>query len=122
MSILIDKSTRLLVQGITGREGLFHSQQMVEYGTRLVAGVRPGSPGEAAGSRAVTTRTSLTGSTAASDPAAMTNTAKAMRMGLLFIGDAPYPFLTPRLKARMVPRSLLLRKDIIKNNIDIHGA
>ncbi len=46
MSILVDKRTRLLVQGITGREGLFHSQQMFEYGTRLVAGVRPGKGGE----------------------------------------------------------------------------
>ncbi|HET7009602.1 MAG TPA: succinate--CoA ligase subunit alpha [Anaerolineales bacterium] len=46
MSILINKHTRLLVQGITGREGLFHSEQMQEYGTRLVAGVRPGKGGE----------------------------------------------------------------------------
>jgi succinyl-CoA synthetase alpha subunit len=46
MSILVDKNTRLLVQGITGREGLFHSQQMLEYKTRLVAGVRPGKGGE----------------------------------------------------------------------------
>jgi succinyl-CoA synthetase alpha subunit len=46
MSILIDKGTRLLVQGITGHEGLFHSQQMFEYGTRIVAGVRPGKGGE----------------------------------------------------------------------------
>lgn len=46
MSILIDRSTRLLVQGITGREGLFHSEQMVAYGTRVVAGVTPGKGGE----------------------------------------------------------------------------
>jgi succinyl-CoA synthetase alpha subunit len=46
MSILIDKSTRLLVQGITGREGFFHSTQMIEYGTNLVAGVTPGKGGE----------------------------------------------------------------------------
>ena len=46
MSILIDKNTRLLVQGITGNEGLFHSQQMLAYGTRLVAGVTPGKGGE----------------------------------------------------------------------------
>jgi len=46
MSILINKSTRLLVQGITGREGLFHSQQMLEYGTKVVAGTRPGKGGE----------------------------------------------------------------------------
>ncbi len=46
MSILIDKNTRLLVQGITGREGLFHTQQMVEYGTNVVAGVTPGKGGE----------------------------------------------------------------------------
>ena len=46
MSILVNKATRLLVQGITGREGLFHSQQMLEYGTRIVAGVRPGKGGE----------------------------------------------------------------------------
>jgi succinyl-CoA synthetase alpha subunit len=46
MSILIDKNTRLVVQGITGREGLFHSQQMLEYGTQVVAGTRPGKGGE----------------------------------------------------------------------------
>jgi succinyl-CoA synthetase alpha subunit len=46
MSILIDKSTRLLVQGITGNEGLFHTQQMLLYGTNVVAGVTPGKGGE----------------------------------------------------------------------------
>ena len=46
MSILIGKDTRLLVQGITGREGLFHTKQMVEYGTNVVAGVTPGKGGE----------------------------------------------------------------------------
>lgn len=46
MSILVDKDTRLVVQGITGREGLFHSQQMLDYGTQVVAGTRPGKGGE----------------------------------------------------------------------------
>jgi succinyl-CoA synthetase alpha subunit len=46
MSILVDKNTRLVVQGITGREGLFHSEQMLEYGTQVVAGTRPGKGGE----------------------------------------------------------------------------
>jgi len=46
MSILINKNTRLLGQGITGREGLFHTQQMLEYGTNVVAGVTPGKGGE----------------------------------------------------------------------------
>lgn len=46
MSILIDKNTRLLVQGVTGNEGLFHTQQMVAYGTNVVAGVTPGKGGE----------------------------------------------------------------------------
>jgi succinyl-CoA synthetase alpha subunit len=46
MSILVDKNTRLLVQGITGREGLFHTQQMIAYGTNVVGGVRPGKGGE----------------------------------------------------------------------------
>jgi succinyl-CoA synthetase alpha subunit len=46
MSILIDKRTRLLVQGVTGNEGLFHTQQMLAYGTTVVAGVRPGKGGE----------------------------------------------------------------------------
>jgi len=46
MSILIDKNTRLLVQGITGTEGLFHTKQMVAYGTSVVAGVTPGKGGE----------------------------------------------------------------------------
>jgi succinyl-CoA synthetase alpha subunit len=46
MSILVDKNTRLLVQGITGHEGLFHSQQMLAYGTKVVAGVTPGKGGD----------------------------------------------------------------------------
>jgi len=46
MAILVDKNTRLLVQGITGREGEFHSQQMIAYGTRVVAGVTPGKGGQ----------------------------------------------------------------------------
>ncbi|MBE7471041.1 MAG: succinate--CoA ligase subunit alpha [Anaerolineae bacterium] len=46
MSILVGKNTRLLVQGITGREGAFHSQQMKEYGTNIVGGVTPGKGGE----------------------------------------------------------------------------
>ncbi|MGI8475149.1 MAG: succinate--CoA ligase subunit alpha [Thermomicrobiales bacterium] len=46
MSILVNKETRLLVQGITGREGSFHTTQMVEYGTDVVAGVTPGGKGK----------------------------------------------------------------------------
>lgn len=46
MSIFIDKNSRLLIQGITGHEGLFHTQQMVAYGTNVVAGVTPGKGGE----------------------------------------------------------------------------
>jgi succinyl-CoA synthetase alpha subunit len=45
MSILVDKKTRLVVQGITGSEGSFHTSQMVEYGTKVVAGVTPGKGG-----------------------------------------------------------------------------
>ena len=46
MSILVDKSTRLVVQGITGGEGSFHTRQMVEYGTQVVAGAVPGKGGQ----------------------------------------------------------------------------
>ena len=46
MSAFIDKNTRLLVQGITGRDGSFHTRQMIEYGTRVVAGVTPGKGGQ----------------------------------------------------------------------------
>jgi succinyl-CoA synthetase alpha subunit len=46
MSILVDKNTRLIVQGITGNEGLFHTTQMVAYGTHVVGGVTPGKGGE----------------------------------------------------------------------------
>ncbi|MBP1595231.1 MAG: succinyl-CoA synthetase, alpha subunit [Acidobacteria bacterium] len=45
MSILVDKNTRLAVQGITGREGTFHTRQCMEYGTKVVAGVTPGKGG-----------------------------------------------------------------------------
>ena len=46
MSIFIDATTRLLVQGITGRDGSFHTKQMMEYGTQVVAGVTPGKGGQ----------------------------------------------------------------------------
>jgi succinyl-CoA synthetase alpha subunit len=46
MSILVDANTKLLVQGITGREGFFHTLRMVEYGSKVVAGVTPGKGGE----------------------------------------------------------------------------
>jgi succinyl-CoA synthetase alpha subunit len=45
MSIFVDKNTRLLVQGITGREGTFHTEQMIAYGTNVVGGVTPGKGG-----------------------------------------------------------------------------
>lgn len=45
MSILVDKKTKLVVQGITGSEGSFHAKQMLEYGTKIVAGVTPGKGG-----------------------------------------------------------------------------
>ena len=48
MSILVNRDTRLLVQGITGREGEFHSRAMIEYGTEVVAGVTPGKGGQSA--------------------------------------------------------------------------
>ena len=46
MSVFIDTNTTLLVQGITGRDGSFHTRQMIEYGTRVVAGVTPGKGGQ----------------------------------------------------------------------------
>jgi len=48
MSILVDKNTRLLVQGITGNEGTFHSRAMLDYGTNIVAGMTPGKGGQRA--------------------------------------------------------------------------
>ena len=48
MSIFVDSDTRVLVQGITGREGSFHTRQCLEYGTQVVAGVTPGKEGQAA--------------------------------------------------------------------------
>jgi succinyl-CoA synthetase alpha subunit len=46
VSILIDRNTTVIVQGITGRDGSFHTRQMIEYGTRVVAGVTPGKGGQ----------------------------------------------------------------------------
>jgi len=46
MSILVDENTRVVVQGITGNEGMFHTRQMVEYGTKVVAGMTPGKGGQ----------------------------------------------------------------------------
>jgi succinyl-CoA synthetase alpha subunit len=46
MSILVNEKTRVVVQGLTGKEGMFHARQMMEYGTRVVAGVTPGKGGQ----------------------------------------------------------------------------
>ena len=48
MSVLVGNNTRLIIQGITGKEGTFHGQQIRDYGTNLVAGVTPGKGGEKA--------------------------------------------------------------------------
>lgn len=46
MSILVDQNTRVVIQGITGGEGTFHTERMIEYGTKVVAGVTPGKGGQ----------------------------------------------------------------------------
>jgi succinyl-CoA synthetase alpha subunit len=46
MSVLVNKETRLCVQGITGNTGMFHTRQCVQYGTKVVAGVTPGRAGD----------------------------------------------------------------------------
>ena len=46
MSVMIDKDTKVIVQGITGKAAMFHTQQMLAYGTKIVAGVTPGKAGQ----------------------------------------------------------------------------
>ena len=46
MSVLINNKSKIIVQGITGKEGSFHTQQMIDYGTNIVAGVTPGKGGQ----------------------------------------------------------------------------
>jgi len=53
MGILVNKETKLIVQGITGRDGSFHTEKMIEYGTNVVAGVTPGKGGQEALGRPV---------------------------------------------------------------------
>src|SRR5260370_30467909 len=59
MSILVDKNTRLLVQGLTGKAGGFHATQCLEYGTHVVAGVTPGRGGETWGDNVPVFNTTL---------------------------------------------------------------
>ena len=47
MSILVNKNSKIIVQGFTGTEGTFHATQMIEYGTKVVGGVTPGKGGQA---------------------------------------------------------------------------
>lgn len=51
MGVFIDKDTKVIVQGITGSTALFHTKQMIEYGTKIVAGVTPGKGGMEVGRR-----------------------------------------------------------------------
>jgi len=67
VSILVDRATRLLVQGITGREGSFHAQQMLDFGTAIVAGVTPGRGGQSALGGAVPVFDTCAHAVAASD-------------------------------------------------------
>jgi succinyl-CoA synthetase alpha subunit len=53
LSVLVDRNTRLIVQGITGKEGTFHTKQMVEYGTNIVGGVTPGKGGTTHGENSI---------------------------------------------------------------------
>ena len=46
MAIIVDKNTKVVVQGLTGKEGSFHAKQCLEYGTQIVAGVTPGKGGQ----------------------------------------------------------------------------
>ena len=46
MSVLVDKNSKIIVQGFTGSEGSFHSEQMIDYGTNIVGGVTPGKGGK----------------------------------------------------------------------------
>ena len=46
MAILLDENTRVIVQGITGKQGTFHARSMIDYGTKVVAGVTPGKGGQ----------------------------------------------------------------------------
>jgi succinyl-CoA synthetase alpha subunit len=81
LSILIDRGTRLLVQGITGREGGFHAQQMLEYGTNVVAGVTPGKGGQ----------TALTGAVPVFDTCARAVAATGADTCVIFVPAAAAP-------------------------------
>ena len=121
MSVLVDKNTRVMVQGITGREGLFHTRQMIAYGTQVVAGVTPGKGGEWADSVPVFDTCKLAVEATAANCALIFVPARFAADAMLEAADAGLPLIVCISEGVPVQDMMLVRPYLDKCGVRLIG-
>lgn len=121
MSVLVDQHTRVMVQGITGREGLFHTRQMIAYGTQVVAGVTPGKGGEWADSVPVFDTCKLAVEATAANCALIFVPARFAADAMLEAADAGLPLIVCISEGVPVQDMMLVRPYLDKCGVRLIG-